>query len=487
MRSARATSIVVFALFVLFCMPAPAVGEDLSPEAARVEAWWLASVFRFDEAKTVLASIEGIDKEELELLDKLDTFAMSLFDLLVTRGKGATFKTKGGGVVKGKPVEFKETNTFVLHNKKTLPLAQLSWESVAILAKSAAKRKGPEVDALCAVAYVLGGVPAKSKGALRKASGPLADTAKKLVDSLAEMEDEFAARGLAGMVLAGDVNTFRPAVEKLAADYAGTDVYERLKDEMGEALIPLLREEGKIGAGLNGLEVQDLGNNRRRLVYGFVSAEECADWELLSFEEATVDLNSSLRSFLIGQANHFAEEAAVDPMDVEQKAAIEDDTIVLHPGSAIRHCLKFRGNLKVTYEVNKGYDGMPFPYLIAHGHEDHYMFSFFFHLYVGQKGGIVLEPQIESKSSWPLSGPTMDLTFTYKKSRQGTEASLEYEDEDCGKVSADENDGGYLILGAIAAGDASISRVLIEGEIEPESLANLAETRILSEIKRLLP
>jgi len=477
----------MFAVFFLICASAPAGAEDLSPEAARVEAWWLASVFRFDEARTVLATVDDVDKQELELLDKLDTFAMSLFDLLVTRGKGVTFKVKEGGVIKGKPVEFADRNTFVLHNKKTLPLARLSWESVAILSKSAAKRKGPEVDALCAVAYVLGGVPAKSKGALRKATGPVADTAKSLVDSLSEMEREFAARGLAGMVLGGDVNTFRSAVEKLSAEYADTDVYKRLKDDLRAATIPLLKEEGKIGPGLNALEDQDLGNRRRRLVYGFVSAEECADWELLSFEEATVDLNSSLRSFLVRQANHIADEASADPMDVEQRAAIEDDSIVLHPGAAIRHCLNFKGNIKVTFEVDKGYDGMPFPYLIAHGHEDHYMFSFFFHLYVGQKGGIILEPQIESKQSWPLSGPTMDLTFTYKKSRQGTEASLEYENEDCGKVSAEENDGGYLILGAVGAGPASISKVLIEGEIEPESLANLAETRILSEVKRLLP
>ena len=437
MRSARTVSVPILAVLLVLCAPAPVDAEDLSPEAARVEAWWLASVFRFDEAKTMLASIEEVDKQELELLDKLDTFAMSLFDLLVTRAKGVTFKLKGGGVLKGKPVEFAERKTFVLHNKKTLPLAQLSWESVAILAKSAAKRKGPEADVLCAVAYVLGGVPAKSKGALRKATGPMADTAKSLVDSLSEMETEFAARGLAGMVLEGDVNTFRPAVEKLSAEYADTDVYERLKDDLRAALISLLKEEGKIGAGLNALEDQDLGNNRRRLLYGFMSAAECADWEPLSFEEATDDLNPTLRSFMIRQANRLTDDAGADPMDVEQRAAVENDSIALHPGAAVRHCLRFKGNIKVTYELNKGYDDPPFPYLIAHGHEDHYMLSFFFSLYVGQKGGIVLEPQIEKKQSWPLSGATMDLTFTYKQSRQGTEASLEYEDEDCGSVSAE--------------------------------------------------
>jgi len=478
---------VLFAILFVICSPALLVADELSPEAARVEAWWLASVYRFDEAKATLASVEGIEKQELELLDKIETFAMSLFDLLVTRGKGATFKLKGGGVLKGKPVEFADRAVIVLHNKKTLPLPRLSWESVAILSKSAAKRKGPEADALCAVAYILGNVPNKAKGSLRRASGPLADAAKALLDSWSDMEEEFLARGLAGMVIDGDVETFRSDVEKLAAEYSDTDVYERLKDDMRAAIVPLLEQEGKIGAGLNALEDQDLGRNKRRLVYGFVGIEECADWELISFEEATVDLNSTIRSFMVRQANRMTEEAGAEPMDVEQKAAIEDDSIVLYPGAAIRHCLNFKGNLKVTCEVNRGYEGFPLPYLIAHGHEDHYMSSFYWQLLVGQKGGIVLEPQIDRKESFRLSGDAIGLTFTYKKSREETEASLVYEDEDCGTVSAEENDGGYLLVGAISASPVSIGKVSIEGEIDPESLASLAETRIRNEVERLLP
>ena len=50
-------------------LPAPGGSEEpaLSREETRVEAWWLVSVFRFDEAKKLLASLDEPDEEEIEL------------------------------------------------------------------------------------------------------------------------------------------------------------------------------------------------------------------------------------------------------------------------------------------------------------------------------------------------------------------------------------------------------------------------------------
>ena len=46
---------------------------------------------------------------------------------------------------------------------------------------------------------------------------------------------------------------------------------------------------------------------------------------------------------------------------------------------------------------------------------------------------------------------------------------------------------GYVLFGGIGAQTANISRIIIEGEVVPESMDSLAETRILQEAERLVP
>lgn len=489
MKTASVAAVFLCAVTALGLPDAAAQSEGgaLSPEEARVEAWWLVSAFRFKEAKDLLSSLDGTDEGALETIDALEAFSASLIDLLVERGKTCTFKLKSGGVLKGKPVEFTADDSIKLHNDMVLPLSQLSWESVAVLAKSAAKRKGPEADAMFAAAYLLGGEAGKAKGSLRKAGGPCADTVKALAEDWEDMEDEFTARSLAGIVMSGDVEGFRAAAEKLRDEYGGTDVYKRLKEGLRAALVPLLEKEGRISGELHPIEEADLGGGKRRLIYGFVSANECSDWEFLSFEEATTDIHEAMRGFMINVGNNMAERAGADPMDVELKPEIKDDVLSFPPGSAIRHRLLFRGDITVSCEVAIGYQGFSLPYAVVHGGPDHYLHSFYWSLKVRKPNGQIVEDEAEKQDSYPINQPTTDIRIAVKRTREGTEASLIYEEDDRGKVDAEGVTEGYVVLGAIGAYSTSMTRVIIEGEIVPESLDSLARGRIEAEAERLVP
>jgi len=490
MRTATAVAVIFLCAFLAFAPPDAAAQSEaraLTPEEARVEAWWLVSAFQFKEAKDLLSSLAGTDAKELETIDALEKFSATLIDLLVERGKNCTFKLKSGEVLKGKPVEFTADDTIRLHNDKVLPLAQLSWESVAILGKSAAKRKGPEADSMYAAAYLLGGNSGKAKGSLRKAGGPLAATIGSLAEDWPDMEQEFAARSLAGIVIGGDAAGFRAAVEKLSGEYADTDVYERLKMELRAGLVPLLEKEGTIGGGLNPIEETDLGGGKRRLIYGFISAKECVDWEMLSFEEATGDIHEAMRSFMLHVCNNMAEKAGADPMDVELKPEVEDDVLTLPPGSAIRHRLLFRGDITVSLEVAMGYEGYSLPYAVVHGGADHYLHSFYWTLKACKPNGQIGEVAAEKKDSYPINRPTTELRIALKRTRQGTEASLTYEGEDRGKVDAEGITEGYLLFGVIGAQPATLTRVIIEGEIVSDSLQSLTLGRIRAEAEKLVP
>lgn len=465
-------------------LAAPQDGE-LSPEAARVEAWWLAAAFRFDEAKELLSSLGEVNKKEVDLIAALDEYATGLVTLLVKNGKGATFKMRNGEVIKGKPVELYD-GALVLHNKKRVPLNCLSWESVALLTRSVAKKKGPEIEALNAVAYVLSG-STKAKGALKKCGGPHAAAVKKFAKGWKAMAEEFAARDLAGQILARDVKTFRAAAGKLSAEYRNTDVYARLRQELHDAVIPLLKEEGKVGGGLNPLEQKDFGRGKVRLTYGFVGAAECDDWEMLSFEEATADLHQGMRGRMLNVSNRQVEDKGVEVMDIEQRPETKEDDLILHRGAAIRHRLLFKGGIKVTFEVDMSYDGVSLPYAIVHGGEDGYVHAFYWNFYACKPGGIVLEPDDTGITQYSLSGSSVALTITLKKTRDDSEVGVEYEGVDLGKVDAAEVEQGYIVLGAIGPCKTAITRVIIEGEIVRESLDSLAEVRLLGAADALIP
>jgi hypothetical protein len=483
--------IVILACFAMLSLagaaPARPAGDELSAEQARVEGWWLASAGRFEEANAMLASAEGVSPAELELVDALGEFTLTLMRVLADQGKGCTFKLRTGDVVKGKPVEFTDGNVLRLHNKSTVRLDMLAWDSVALLAKSRARRKGPEAEAICAVAYLMGGDEKKARGSLKKAGGPHLDAAKKFHEDWPGMQEEIEARGLAGLVIDGDAKTFRPAAERLRDEYRSTAVYERLQAELRDSVTRLLREEGAIGGGLNALENTDLGSNRRRLIYGFVTADECKDWELLSFEQATADLHKNMMRNMLAYANAKASENGMEPIDVEQPPEIMDDTLVLNAGSAIRHRLRFKGSISVSCEMAFGGGLYSLPYAIVHGSEEAWIFAYFWRLSVQKPGGFIQDAEAEDKDSWPLGPPSLDIDLTVKKTREGVTAKLIYEDEDRGQLDVAGVEEGYALFGAIGADTANINRIIIEGEVIPESMDSLAETRILQEAERLVP
>jgi hypothetical protein len=495
----RAACLIIVVVSALLCLLAPITSAlppasgplaapqdgELSPEGARVEAWWLASAFRFDEAKELLSSLGEENGKEVDLIAALDEYATSLIALLVKNGKGATFKMRSGDVIKGKPVELHD-GALILHNKKLVPLNCLSWESVALLTRSAAKKKGPEVEALNAVAYLLSG-STKVKGALKKCGGPHSATVKKLAKGWKTMAEEFTARALAGQVLSGDVKNFRAAAVKLSTEFGNTDVYARLRQEMHAAVVLLLKEEGKVGGGLNAMEKKDFGRGKVKLTYCFVGAAECDDWELLSFEEATADLHQGMRGRLLNISNRDVEEKGVEVMDIEQRPETKGDDLILHRGAAIRHRLLFKGGIKVTFEVDMTYDGASLPYAIVHGGSDACIHAFYWNYYACKPGGIILEPDDTGITQYSLSGRSVDMLIKLKKTREESEISVSYEGVDLGVVDGEEIEQGYLVLGAIGPCETAITRVIIEGEIVPESLDNLAEVRLLDAADALIP
>jgi|GEM_PF-3384488 len=491
----RATSSIALVIVVLMAISGGSAwsgalpqGSDpgLEIDGARIEAWWLVSTFRFIEAKEALQGLEGVNRKEIELIDALDEFAISLIDLLVQRGRGVTLKLKSGDVVKGKPLEFTRDNVIRLHNKKTVPLQQLSWSSIASLARSAAKRKSPEDNALIAISYIIGGDAKKSGGSLRKAGGALAPVVKELAEAWPAMAEELQARHLVGIIMGGDVATFRAAAETLGRELSTTDVYNRYRDELRAAILPLITAEGRIGGGLNPLDGTELGGGRRRLIYGFLSAKECEDWEFLSFEEASADLHRVMTQNMLRFANDKAEKGGYDLIDVEARPTIEDDELCMPPGTALRHRLLFRGSFKVTFEIRPNQESISLPYAVVHGGKNHYLYSYFWSLSCRKPDGQIREPEIEKKESYPVPIP-FKLSLTVKKSREKTAASLTYGSEDCGTVDAKEVEEGYLTLGTIGATNGYISRILIDGEVVPESMEMLAESRRQAEMERLIP
>ncbi len=483
-------AVILFLSGLFFLHPAGAAIQDddpLSPEAARVEAWWLVSVFRFSEARKILSSLEGADKGELDLIDALEESAMTLMDILVERGKGITLKLKSGEVVKGKPVDFTIDNEIHLHNKKVVPLSNVSWFSIASLGRSAAGRKGPESNALTVAAYLLAGEGSKTKGFLRKMGGPHEEAVRKFSEAWPEMEKEFTARALAGMILEGDTGSYRKAANELRAGFRKTEVYARLKERLREALLPLLRESGEIDAGLHPIKDEDLGGGRRKLVYGFVSPEESRDWQLLSFEEATDDIFSGIREMVVNICNQEAEEKGVEVMDVEAKPRIEDDTLTLPPGSAVRHRLHFTGDIRVYAKIDRPHSGIALPYAIVHGGKKHYLFAFYWRILARLPGGKIIEPEIERGDQYTVKGRTVKLIIDVRKSRDGNEASLVYEADDVGKVNADGVEEGYLVIGVAGAFPTTISSITIEGRIKPETLEKLTEARLQDEVENIIP
>ena len=69
MRIATAAVVITLGTFLAGVFPEAAALQDagdLTPEAARVEAWWHVSAFQFKEAKDLLSSLEETDEKELE-------------------------------------------------------------------------------------------------------------------------------------------------------------------------------------------------------------------------------------------------------------------------------------------------------------------------------------------------------------------------------------------------------------------------------------
>lgn len=487
MKSTPVFALLLAVFLALPGVPVPADEnpvDDLSPEDVRVEAWWLVSMFRFDEARKMLGSLEEGGEAELALVEALEKYAMSLFDFLVVRGKTAVFKLKDGGTDKGIPKEITEDGEIILHNKRTVRLAQLNWFSVASLSRSAAKRKGPEADALCATAYLLCGDTKKVKAFLRRAKGDLGDAARKLAEEWPGMAREFEARSLAGAVLQGSAATFRPAAERLRDECTGTRAYERLKEQLRETVIELLREEGKVDGELRPMEKIDLKRGRIRLSYGFLDAVEGEDWQLLSFEEATKDLHKGLTRNMIHTANKLAEEADEEVMDVEKAPTMDGDDLVLPSGSAIRHHILFKGDVTVSCEFSYSRGALPYPYMIVHGGDSTLIYAFGPHNYHYQdRQGNLIKPAEKPKDRYNISGSTVDLAITIKKNK----ATLVFEEETCGTLDPGGPGEGYVQVGFIGAGTAAISRLMIEGETIPESAAALAETRIRSAAAKLVP
>ncbi len=242
-----------------------------------------------------------------------------------------------------------------------------------------------------------------------------------------------------------------------------------------------------MGGGLNPLEKKDFGRGKVRLSYAFVEAAECADWELLSFEEATADLHQGMRGRMLNVSNHQVEEKGVEVMDVEQRPETKEDDLILHRGAAIRHRLLFKGGIKVTFEVDMTYDGTSLPYAIVHGGKDACIHAFYWNYFACKPGGIVLEPDDTGISQYSLSGNSVDMTITLKKTREDSEITVSYEGVDLGKVDGEEVEQGYIVLGAIGPCKTTVTRVIIEGEIVPESLDSLAETRLQDAADALIP
>ncbi len=490
MKTAQITALLLAALLAVFSPPVRADEEaedaavELASEDVRVEAWWLVSDFRFREAKELLESDEDHDKAELALVEALEKYAMSLFDLLVERGKTAVFKLKDGGTDKGIPKEITADGVIKLHNKRTVSLANLSWYSVASLSRSAAKRKGPEADAMCAAAYLLCGDEKKLKAFLRRAKGERGDAVRKLVEAWPGMGREFEARSLAGAVLHGSSATFRPAAEKLRDGFTDTRAYARLKEPLREAVIRLLREEGKVDGELKPLEKIDLKRGRLRLTYAFLEDSECSDWQLLSFEEATKDLHKGLMQNMIQSGNKLAEEGDEEPMDVEQPPKMEGGELLFPSGGAIRHHLLFKGDVTLSCKFNLTGGPLPYPYLIVHGGDGSLIYAFGPHNFHFQdERRNLTRPDDRPEDRLSIGGSTIDLAITIKKNI----ATLVFEDEKCGTLDPGGPSEGYVQVGFVGAGSATISHLMIEGEVVPESVAALAETRVLAEATKLVP